>query len=106
MKFYVRSSMARKVESGLSYTKSLSRKCWICFVDTSLEKKLDTHIAKFFNKNESAKRMEKRLLTSSSFMEPMAPMATFVGRQTDAAMVDKNFLSSCAKETSKYYTDV
>lgn len=50
---------------------------------------LEAHIAKFLDTDEFTDRVQKKLLTSSSFM---ASIATYVHRKTNTAIADRNIV--------------
>lgn len=65
---------------------------------------LDVHITEFFDTNEAAKGLSKRLWTSAS---SIAPNETFVMHKTDMTMEDKKYSITVApKETGGYFTYV
>lgn len=70
--------------------------------------KLDRHIAKFFDTEAATDGLSKKLMTSSSFM---APIATFVSRRPDSAIADMGTAAAKASKIEQFdaieiYNDV
>lgn len=88
MKFYVDRSKTGKLSFDLSFIMSMSKQCQTWWVRELSVTYLDAQIANYFTIFVGAENLSKRLLSSSSYMEPIAMV---VKRKVDPTMEEKKY---------------